>query len=401
MALANKKQLNTKRRIICLFSVICIFFNCYSQIDSIAENIVDTIKSKLIVEKIPRKTAFDKFMYPHRWYVNRLLKPKVPSFDTTYIKSNKRKLTITIPVSKKFYGFNINDINTEKTLKFAPNNYYHVGFNFSNIILTFGFVPGTKFGAQKDKGTTKSKDIQLTIIGTRIITDINFQNYTGFYLYNTKEYQVALNPDTFIVRPDIHVFSFGINTMYVFNSRKYSLRGAFSFTDVQRKSAGSFMAGIYHSHVEFRATDSTFVESSYRPQFSPLLNEIKKFELINLGASIGYGYTYVYKKIIYSNCINIGFGGQKTSYFKTDDIKYHQPITASAHLNAKSSLRYDNLRFFSGILATYDNNYGFSAKEFKTQNYIAKVVFFVGYRFNIKQNGHKILKAMKLVDYEK
>ncbi len=382
--------------------MICISMQAHSQIDSLARDLVDTIKTKLIVEEIPKKTAFDIIMYPHRWYVRHLLAPKQVPFDTSYIKSNKRKLTITVPVSKKFYGFNINDLSTGKTLKFSPNNYYHVGFNFSNIILTFGFAPGIKFGAKADKGTTVSKDLQVTVIGTRVITDINIQNYKGFYLYNTKEYELAnLNPDTFVVRPDIHVFSFGINTMYVFNPRKYSLRGAFSFTDVQRKSAGSFMAGIYHSHTEFRADDSTFIETPFRDNFSPLLNEIRKITMINLGVSGGYGYTFVYKKLIYSNCVNVGIGEQKTTYYKTDEQAYKKPLTASVHLNAKSSLRYDDLWFFSGVMATYDNNYAFSAREFKTQNYIAKVVFFVGYRFNIKQNGRKVLRAMKLIDYQK
>jgi hypothetical protein len=162
--------------------MLCISMQTHAQLDSLAKNLVDTIKTKLIVDEIPKRTAFDIIMYPHRWYIRHLLAPKQIPFDTSYIKSNKRKLTITVPVSKKFFGFNINDLSSGKTLKFSPNNYYHVGFNFSNIILTFGFAPGIKFGAKPDKGTTVSKDLQVTVIGTRVITDINVQNYKGFYL---------------------------------------------------------------------------------------------------------------------------------------------------------------------------------------------------------------------------
>lgn len=341
-------------------------------------------------------------MYPHRWYVKQLLAPKQSAFDTSYIKNNNRRLTITIPVAKKFYGFNITDLETNQTLKFSPNNYYHVGFNFSNIILTFGFSPGIKFGSKPNKGTTKSTDFQLTIIGRRVITDINYQNYEGFYLFNTKDYQIAKNSDdTIIVRPDLRVESFGINMMYVFNNKKYSLRGAFSFTDVQLKSAGSFMTGVYYSNVALVAGDSTIIKYPFINKFTPLLTGINKISQTTFGVSCGYGYTYVYKKIIFSIAVNIGIGGQKTYYRTLNGGAEELKLNLAANINAKNAIRYDNLKFFIGFLTSYDNNVAFNPKVFNTEKYISRLVGFVGYRFNIKKNGRKVLKAMGLVDFKK
>ena len=390
------------KRVIILSAILCLKLSCFSQIDSLARDFIDTVKSKLIVEDIPKKTLKDKLMYPHRWYVKQLLAPKVPAYDTSYIKNNKRKLTITIPVAKKFYGFNIKDLDKKTTLKFSPNNYYHVGFNFSNIILTFGFSPGIKFGAKPNKGTTISKDFQLTIIGSKVITDLNYQSYKGFYVYNTHEFKLTRDDaDTIVVRPDINVTSFGVNTMYVFNNKKYSLRGAFSFTDVQRKSAGSFMAGVYHSHVVFSANDSTFIRYPFINNFSPLLSEINQISQITAGVSGGYGYTFVYKKIIFSIALNVGIGGQKTYYRTMEGSDESLKLNLTSSLNAKNAIRYDNLRFFIGVLTSYDNNFAFNSKVFNNEKYIARVVGFVGYRFNIRQNGRKLLRGMGLVDYEK
>jgi len=340
-------------------------------------------------------------MYPHRWYVKQLLKPKKPYFDTTYIKSNKRRLTITVPVAKKFYGFNFIDLKEKRALKFSPNNYYHLGFNFSNIILTFGFYPGIKFGAKPNKGTTTSRDYQVTIIGKRVITDVNYQRYKGFYVFNTKDFEVnVLDAKDVFIRPDINVFSFGVNTMFIFNYKKYSLRGAFSFTDVQRKSAGSFMVGLYHSYTLFTSFDSTFIPRPLRDTFSLALSDIHRISLITIGLSGGYGYTYVYKKIVLSTAINVGFGGQKTNYETLDRKGHTLSVNPSVHLNVKGAIRYDNLRFFIGILSTYDNNYTLNPEMFNTESYIARILIFSGYRFNIKQNGHKFLRAMGLVDYD-
>lgn len=339
-------------------------------------------------------------MYPHRWYVKQLLAPKVPYFDTNYIKSNKRKLTITVPVAKKFFGFNFTDLDTRKTLKFSPNNYYHLGFNFSNIILTFGFYPGIKFGAKPDKGSTSSRDWQVTFIGRRVITDVNYQRYRGFYVFNTRDYEVhVLNADNVLIRPDIRAFSIGVNTMFVFNFKKYSLRGAFSFTDVQQRSAGSFMTGLYHAYTLFTSNDSAFVPGSLRSSFNYQLHPVHHISLITVGLSAGYGYTLVYKKIILSTAINLGLGGQKTNYGTLDGNEHSLALNPAVNLNAKAAIRYDNLRFFIGILSSYNNNYTLNPHLFNTENYVARVLIFSGYRFNIKQNGRKVLRAIGLVDY--
>ncbi len=391
------------KRVIILFSIFCLSSSGFAQLDSLARTLFDTIKEKLIVDDIPKKTFGDKFMYPHRWYVKQLLAPKVTAYDTNYIKNQKHRLTIAMPVAKKFYGFNLTDLEKKRTMRFSPNNYYHVGFNFSNIILTFGFSPGLKFGAKPNRGDTKSRDFQLTLIGRKVITDLNYQSYKGFYVYNTSDFRAnESSNDTIVVRPDINVTSFGINTFYVFNSEKYSLRGAFSFTDVQKKSAGSFMAGIYHSHVVFSSNDSSFIRYPFINNFSPSLSEINQVSQISAGVSGGYGHTFViYKKFSFAIAVNVGIGGQKT-YYRTivgEDKSFR--INLATAINAKNALRYDNMRFFAGVLATYDGNFAFNEVMFNNTKYIARVVGFVGYRFNIRQNGRKVLRAMGLIDYNR
>lgn len=390
-----------------LFLFLGLFFflnlpKAHTQIDSLAENLIDTLKAFLIDDKIPRKTFKDKFMYPHRWYVKQLLKPSASDFDSTYIRSVKHKFTITIPIAKKFYGFNFIDLSTKRILRFSPNNYYHLGFNIGNIILNFGVYPGIKFGDKPDKGKTTSKDFQLTLIGRRVITDVNYQDYKGFYLFNIKDF--SLNSEQtkrVLLRPEINTFSFGVNTMFIFNFKKYSLRGSFSFTDIQRKSVGTFMAGLYHSYLLVTASDSSFISTSLRSDFSDRLLDVKRVSLITVGFSGGYGYSFVYKKIIFTSVVNIGLGGQKTNYDMRDGKGHTLSLNPALNLNAKAAIRYDNLRFFVGLMSNYSTNYTLNPELFNTESYIARVVLFCGYRFNIKQNGRKILRALGLVDYNK
>lgn len=388
------------RRLLFFSFFLAVFVVSHSQVDSTINALKDTIKEKVIDESIPKKTIYDKFMYPHRWYVKQLLKEKSPAFDTTYIKNNKRRLTLAIPVSKKFYSFSIIDLDKKKRLIFSPNNYYHVGINFSNIILTFGFVPGIKFGAKEGHGKTKTIDIQATVIGKRVITDLNYQAYRGFYVYNTRDYKInELNPDTIVIRPDVNITSFGVNSIYVFNNKNYSLRGAFSFTDIQLKSAGSFLAGIYHSHLAYFSNDSTFVRHPFMNDFSPLLSEINQISQISAGVMGGYGYTFVYKRISLSMALTIGAGGQKTYYKKMDGHNESFRINLLTSINAKSALRYDNRNYFVGLLATYDNSFAFNTRVMNVSRYLGRMVAFVGYRFDATKQERKVLKWLKLIDY--
>jgi hypothetical protein len=103
-------------------------------------------------------------MYPQRWNVKQLLAPNVSDFDTNYIQAIKHRLVFITRPAKKYYGFNIHDIHTKKEAKFSPNKYYHVIFNFNNVIVSFGFYPGKRFGEKANAGHSSSKDIQVTFM---------------------------------------------------------------------------------------------------------------------------------------------------------------------------------------------------------------------------------------------
>ena len=201
------------------------------------------------------------------------------------------------------------------------------------------------------------------------------------------------------MRKDIKVLSFAVNTLFIYNYKKYSLRGAFSFTDVQRKSAGSFMTGFYHSHVLFSASDSAFVNTPFRNYFSTSIQKIAEISVITIGVSAGYGYTHVYKKIIASAVVNFGSGIQKINYTSIDGFGHTLSIHPSANMNAKAALRYDNLRFFMGMMTMYDNNFSFNSKLFSTQNYMGRILLFGGYRFDVRKKSRKIGKALHLIEY--
>jgi hypothetical protein len=70
------------------------------------------------------------------------------------------------------------------------------------------------------------------------------------------------------------------------------MRASFSYRDIQKRSAGSFLLGIYHSIVTFSSADSLLVSINIRNNFSKELYEINAVSLITKGLSGGYlGFT--------------------------------------------------------------------------------------------------------------
>jgi hypothetical protein len=52
------------------------------------------------------------------------------------------------------------------------------------------------------------------------------------------------------------------------------------------------------------------------------------------------------------------------------------------------------------MMEVYDTNYGLNPEMYNVESYTFKVFLFFGYRFNVKKNGRKALKAMGLVGYK-
>ncbi len=92
---------------------------------------------------------------------------------------------------------------------------------------------------------------------------------------------------------------------------------------------------------------------------------------------------------------------KKQTTKRSDGTGHTLSLNPALNLNFRAALRSDNANFFSGVMGTYVNNYTLNSKLFNTENYMGRLVMFVGYRFNVKQNGRKILRAIGLVDYNR
>jgi len=176
----------------------------------------------------------------------------------------------------------------------------------------------------------------------------------------------------------IHIHSWGIDAYYFFNHKKYSQAAAFSFSKVQKRSQGSFYAGlsIYSQNYDFDF-------SRLNPTFLAILpSDWKdyhyKVKATNYGFRIGYGYNWVFARnwvLCGSVSPTVGF---KKGYVNSDE----KQTSFSLFAKAKLSIVWNRGKWFVGAIGSADTAIVSDRRTtFLGANLSGSVA--VGYRFNL------------------
>jgi hypothetical protein len=350
--------------------------------------------------KIPHKTAWQLWMWPHRTFVMEITKERPVNYDTAYIRSFQRKLVVTLPVSTRFLQFTLVDFKSGNKLNFAPNLEYDLGISISSRWSCFIVNSGVKLfnNGIDTRGETKCKDYQLNLYGRKFTTDIFVQSYKGFYIKNSRSYESYNGEKPFEIRSDIQAINLGVSSYYIFNHKRFSYKNSFTFVEQQKKSAGSLLFGIYYTYFEAKG-DPSLVTDPFRSNFDTL-SFINRGHVNNFGLNLGYIYTLVFLKKCYATVSLVqGIGGVQMQYQRDDNSTYHQLIGAAGKLNARVAVGYDQGKYFVGTMGMIDY-FLFRKRSNSTFDYsFGKAMLFVGYRFSILKKESKMLKRLKLIGY--
>lgn len=384
-------------RLLLITSFMFLTFTESNAQDSIAK--IRRTPPKTIFD-IPHKTFKEKLMWPHRSFAFQALKERPVNYDPAYIKSHYKRFVITVPVSTRFLLFTLRDPITGNKLTFAPNLQYNLGISISSRWASFIINSGVKlFGGNSDiKGKTTYQDYQLNLYGRKFTTDMFVQIYSGFYIQNSGSYKQYVSDKPFAIREDVNALNIGVSSYYIVNHKRFSYGNSFSFTEQQKKSAGSILIGLYYSYFAANGFPS-LVSLPFANSFDSL-SLIKNGHTNNFGLNLGYIYTLVFLKHFYvTGSLTQGLGGQQMGYKRDDNSTYTQWVGGAGKLHVRLALRYDTGRYFIGTMGIYDY-FLFRGKTNSTIDYsFGKFMGYVGYRFSVLKPEKKILRKLKLIDY--
>ncbi len=210
----------------------------------------------------------------------------VPAYDTSYIDKAPSKYSVRVYTASKenhLYFFNQKWSNR---ITFHPQTNFvaGLGFSYKTIAVDLGLTVYKK-SILSDQ-TTKGFNFIGSLYTNRNLVDVTFQTNKGF----TESASISGVTEN-INRNDVKVFNFGVNYNYIFNFRRYSFNAAAIGTQIQKKSAGSLMAGAFFTYINVSA-DSSIIPGEFLSLFNPA-DLYYKQAFYSAGLTAGYAYTLV------------------------------------------------------------------------------------------------------------
>jgi len=306
--------------------------------------------------------------------------------DTTYIKDLSHKLSIRILSVNKFTSFDVKDNDIDSLVSYSPNRNLNLGFGVN--YKWFGLWLAFKFpfinNDDEKYGKTKRFDAITSIFLRKLAIDVYLSTYKGFYIENPEAYLPGWEEGmAYPQRPDITTTKIGGSCTYTFKYRKYSTKAAYIQTEIQKKSAGSFLLGGFFSYFGIRGS-SPFVPYELKDIYDPALL-FNYLSVYGAGVTFGYSHTFVlWKKfyISFSLVPGIAIQGYEIDYEDGQEKKTGSFV--AGRFLARAALGYNSEKSYAGFTASSDSYSGNTGDEQRNSlNYEVGVIrFFYGRRFN-------------------
>ena len=175
---------------------------------------------------------------------------------------------------------------------------------------------------------------------------------------------------------EMELESYGADIYYFFNHKKYSQGAAYNFSKIQKRSAGSMIAGVTISSQDVSLDFSNLPNSmiAVLPEYNNLQYRFRYYDYCFL---LGYGYNCVIGKhwlfnisalpsIGFKHCLSISEEGENNMF--------------SANIKAKMSFIYNRGQLFAGFLGKMDMHW-YSSRRYNFFNSIEYFNFCAGWRF--------------------
>lgn len=273
-----------------------------------------------------------------------------------------------------------------KNFDVAPNQDYEarIAVNYKWLTLAFSFSPkiGSLNDQERDKGTTKITGVDFSFNLKKTQHRLFITNTKGYYLANSDIYRKELADYNIYTKyaklPNFKSLQLGSENFYFLNSNQFSKVFARDKSEIQLKSAGSWVTffGLYYSKIDGRDQDLSFLQNMLDPAGSyPTVNESYYGSL-----GMGYGYNLILAEHFFVTALAIPSAGLQYSH-----SEYSQN---TAHLNRKeltvgllteTSFGYNTKEWFTGLLANY-TSYTSTTVGNKMVGSKGYFTMFVGYR---------------------
>ncbi len=206
---------------------------------------------------------------------------KIP-YDTNYVVRPEGKLTLKVRLNQTGNDFHakgtVNGIYSKADLKTSHKTTVSIGASYRGLSASLAINPAKMSGAYKDY------EFNLNYYSSRISLDFSYQrseSLAGDVKRDDRGVQTMESGDLSLKVVNLAGY-------YTFNHRRFSFPAAFNQSYIQRRSAGSWLAGISYQGGIIETTG----ELKARKPDAPDIN----IDVGHIGIGGGYGYNWVLGK---------------------------------------------------------------------------------------------------------
>jgi len=305
-----------------------------------------------------------------------------------YIEDHTEQLNIKMIVSNNQLKYLFPYNGKSATVKTNLNLSYGFRFSYKYFSVRLRIRPKLSTSDQENKGKTDHFRIGFDVLLNKWSHFFEYNYRKGYYIDNTNFVNDENLGDFHIQFPNLTTNVFNGVSQYKFNEN-YSIRAVESNTEIQLKSAGTFMPGINYSYYSFKGANKEILKN----EGITTRNPYKDYKGLALIIEPGYYYTFVVDKYWFANVFaapgfGIDFYNDKEIDTVNNTIIEENNSRAFFSFKTGAAIGYNGKKIYFGSEFKYQ---GFDNKEMNLQASKTIFQFFVGYRFKAPKQVSKPL----------
>lgn len=280
------------------------------------------------------------------------------SYDTAYVVSTGKNWKLMLKSMNwidAYGGEPVNDMHIFTRSELTSN----LGVQLSFMAVSVGFTMGVSDWIHGEKN---SKKVDFSFTCARFSADAYYMENTGSTIFKYRHTGDEKYKGTIREFGGLKRKSYGMSAYYFFNNRRYAQAAAYCFSKYQKRSAGSFIAGINMQHRDLSFNVDEFPQI-VRDQI-PAGTEMPHFLYNDYCVMAGYGHNWVLGKKWLLNLTVAPYVGYRHIIGTSHEDK---ASAWSINMRGRLGAVYNHKQYFVGLQSYADIH------RYRSENY-----FFVG-----------------------
>ncbi len=285
--------------------------------------------------------------------------------DSNYVERPPYDFTLMAQATSNYEFYNIGTADYARTLSFAQHPDLRAGPYFGWKWLFFGWTFDTRLlGSSRKQSTRFELSVYTSMLGFDLIhrrtgSDFYLRRVTGL----GSEAKTTEGTDCEYLRTSVT----GANVYYVANHTRFSNPAIYSQSTVQRRSAGSWLAGASITRHDLHFDYNALPPQLFATHEAGSIATLERVKYTDISFSVGYAYNWVPRR---NWCIGIaatpalGYKrtSQRTVVLEDDDTHtsavgrrldqlFRRRGNVNVNATARTGIIYNNGHWFAGLFA--------------------------------------------------